>query len=186
MKFCFGDIVVVETNLIGVIVKSWVNKNKTITHEVYVRYFNEIRNYPEETIQRYMVRHKYLSGEEIIWQDNAVNDNIDILCTIDKPTTKIKQNRHSSCRNKLFYSEVVPILKNSKYYNKILCTKAINCLYRADKCTLNEIINITPEELKRIWQLGKATRKYIVDTFRDYVKANNIVDEIITISDYDI
>ena len=50
----------------------------------------------------------------------------------------------------------------------------------------NEIINITPEELKRIWQLGKATRKYIVDTFIDYVKENNIVDEIITVSDYDI
>ena len=73
MKFCFGDIVVVETNLIGVIVKSWVNKNKTITHEVYVRYFNEIRNYPEETIQRYMVRHKYLNDEEIEYQHNAIN-----------------------------------------------------------------------------------------------------------------
>lgn len=85
MKFCFGDIVVVETNLIGVIVKSWSDINtENFSYDVYVRYFNEIRKYPEELIQRYMVRHKYLSGEEIIWQDNAINnrDNSisDIIC----------------------------------------------------------------------------------------------------------
>ena len=40
MKFTFGDIVVIEENLIGVIVKCW-NKNK-FGHEydVYVRNFN--------------------------------------------------------------------------------------------------------------------------------------------------
>ena len=76
MNLCFGDIVVVEGNLIGVIVKSWIEygrnrQNKTIKHEVYVRYWNEIRTYDERVIQRYMVRHKYLSDEEIMYQDNA-------------------------------------------------------------------------------------------------------------------
>jgi hypothetical protein len=32
MKFCFGDIVVVEDNLIGVVVKCWTDK----TYEIYV------------------------------------------------------------------------------------------------------------------------------------------------------
>lgn len=83
MLYCFGDIVVIEENLIGVIVKSYTPKfQKTPqgivqkeegSHDVYVRYFNEIRNYPESRIKRYMVRHKYLEGEEIEWQDNAVN-----------------------------------------------------------------------------------------------------------------
>ena len=73
MKFCFGDIVVVEENLIGVVVKSWCSLNKEIEYEVYVRYFNEIRNYKENQIQRYMVRHKYLNEEEIEYQKNAIN-----------------------------------------------------------------------------------------------------------------
>ena len=78
MKFCFGDIVVVENNLIGVVVKSWCPSlwsNKSPHHDVYVRYFDEIRDYSEDVMQRYMVRHKYLSDEEIVYQDNAVNNN---------------------------------------------------------------------------------------------------------------
>lgn len=73
MNFCFGDIVVVEGNLIGVVVKSWVTSARTVRHEVYVRYFNEIREYEEAVMQRYMVRHKYLSDEEIEYQDEAVH-----------------------------------------------------------------------------------------------------------------
>jgi hypothetical protein len=71
MKFCFGDIVVVDEINIGVIVKSWAGKNPS--HDVYVRMYNGIKNYPEDTIQRYMVRHKYLNEEEIEYQNNAVN-----------------------------------------------------------------------------------------------------------------
>ena len=78
MKFCFGDIVVVEKNLIGVVVRDWIKStydNKLVPHhEVYVRYFNEIRDYSEESMERYMVRHKYLDGNEIIYQSNAVNN----------------------------------------------------------------------------------------------------------------
>lgn len=74
MKFCFGDIVVIEGNLIGVVVKSWINgKDNSHNYDVYVRMYNGIKNYEEFQIERYMVRHKYLSDEEIEWQNNAVN-----------------------------------------------------------------------------------------------------------------
>lgn len=71
MKFCFGDIVVVEENLIGVIVKSWISSENN--YDVYVRSYNRIFNYKESEIERYMVRHKELDEEELEWQANAVN-----------------------------------------------------------------------------------------------------------------
>lgn len=69
MEYCFGDIVVVDDHLIGVVVKSWTNK----THEIYVRNYNSIKTYKESEMQRYMVRHKYLNEEEIEYQYNAIN-----------------------------------------------------------------------------------------------------------------
>ena len=71
MKFCFGDIVVVEGNLIGVVVKSWISRENN--YDVYVRSLNGIVNYAESKIERYMVRHKELDEEELEWQSNAVN-----------------------------------------------------------------------------------------------------------------
>lgn len=44
MKFLFGDIVVVEGNLIGVIVKSWQSLMHGYYYEVYVRNYNCIKN----------------------------------------------------------------------------------------------------------------------------------------------
>ena len=73
MNFCFGDIVIVEDNLIGVVVKSWIRNNKEVRHEVYVRSFNSIKEYAEKDMRRYMVRHKELSDEEIEYQHNAEN-----------------------------------------------------------------------------------------------------------------
>lgn len=73
MKFCFGDIVVVEGAYIGVIVKSWISSQKGVVHEVYVRSYGNIVEYKESDIQRYMVRHKYLSEEELEYQANAIN-----------------------------------------------------------------------------------------------------------------
>lgn len=76
MKFCFGDIVVVEGNLIGVVVKSWITYSKgekIRNYDVYVRIKNTIQNYREEEMQRYMVRHKYLNEEEIEYQHNVIN-----------------------------------------------------------------------------------------------------------------
>lgn len=73
MKFCFGDIVVVEDYLIGVVVKSWFNGKRGYEHEVYVRNYNAIKTYSEANIQRYMVRHKELNEEETEYQLNAVH-----------------------------------------------------------------------------------------------------------------
>lgn len=74
MKFCFGDIVVVEGDSIGVVVKCWCrsSKGKEPTYEVYVRLANKIKTYSESEIQRYMVRHKYLNQEELEYQSNAM------------------------------------------------------------------------------------------------------------------
>ena len=62
---------IVEGNLIGVVVKSWISIENN--YDVYVRSYNRILNYPESDIERYMVRHKELNVEEMEWQTNAVN-----------------------------------------------------------------------------------------------------------------
>ena len=72
MKFLFGDIVVVERYLIGVIVKSWTSSMRGNYYEVYVRNYNRIREYDEEDIERYMVRHKELNEEEMYYQQEAM------------------------------------------------------------------------------------------------------------------
>lgn len=74
MKYAFGDIVVVDGEDIGVIVKCWISiSDHTYNYDVYVRNYNNIETYKEEDIQRYMVRHKYLSDEEKIYQYNAIH-----------------------------------------------------------------------------------------------------------------
>lgn len=77
MKFCFGDIVVVCGNLIGVVVKSWIRhisgeRGAVHEYEVYVRVSCDIKVFREEDMERYMVRHKVLDEEEMEWQRNAV------------------------------------------------------------------------------------------------------------------
>lgn len=66
-KYLFGDIVVVNNLLIGVVVKTWEDR-KGFYYEVYVRMNNEIVSYREEEISRYRVRHKYLNEEELLYQ----------------------------------------------------------------------------------------------------------------------
>ena len=73
MKFCFGDIVVVDDIQIGVVVKCWSENTTGNNYDVYVRSYNVIKNYNEDEIERYMVRHKYLNDEEIEYQYNAIN-----------------------------------------------------------------------------------------------------------------
>ena len=46
---------------------------KEHNYDVYVRSYNAIKNYKEDEIERYMVRHKYLNDEEIEYQYNAIN-----------------------------------------------------------------------------------------------------------------
>jgi len=75
MKYTFGDIVVVDGENIGVVVKSWCKSNKGNPpyYEVYVRMYNAIKDYREDEMERYLVRHKYLSEEEKEYQHNAIN-----------------------------------------------------------------------------------------------------------------
>ena len=67
-KFLFGDIVVVDEMFIGVVVKTWEDK-EGYYYEVYVRSYNTIKEYREEQIERYRVRHKELDEEELGWQN---------------------------------------------------------------------------------------------------------------------
>ena len=56
------------------VVKSWINgKDNSHNYDVYVRMYNGIVNYQEDQIERYMVRHKYLSEEEIEYQYDTVH-----------------------------------------------------------------------------------------------------------------
>lgn len=73
MKLVFGDMVVVEGNMIGVVVKCWSRstRGEEPTYEVYVRMFNRIKEYKASEVERYQVRNKYLSEEEIEWQREA-------------------------------------------------------------------------------------------------------------------
>jgi len=66
--------VIVENDLIGVVVKSFCrsDKDSELNYDIYVRMYNNIKNYPENQVERYMVRNKYLSDEEIEWQKNAI------------------------------------------------------------------------------------------------------------------
>ena len=69
MKFLFGDIVVINKNQIGVIVKTWDKLSINIyEYEVYNRITNQIETYLEKDIERYRVRHKYLNEEEMEYQ----------------------------------------------------------------------------------------------------------------------
>lgn len=76
MQFFFGDIVVVDGENIGVVLKSWEkfgnDGKKYYVHEVYVRMYTSIVEYREDEIERYGVRHKYLSDEEKEYQSRAM------------------------------------------------------------------------------------------------------------------
>lgn len=65
--YLFGDIVVVEEKLIGVVVKTWEDKHG-FYYEIYVRNLNSIESYREESVARYRVRHKELNEEEVYYQ----------------------------------------------------------------------------------------------------------------------
>lgn len=188
MKFCFGDIVVVENNLIGVVVKSWINpknlsvnpKDREVRHEVYVRYFNEIREYPEELIERYMVRHKYLEGEEITWQNNAVNNTIDAL---DEPLTDREREIIMKVlkENPLNYKDgwntplgtIIYDLKPTSR-EKILGVRSYNAFLRARIYTLQDFFNREPFEIKRIRNLGEKSLQYMIKAIFNYCRKNNI------------
>lgn len=54
-KFQFSNVVVVEDNLIGCIVKTWgASKMRGIHYEVYVRSWNCIKEYDEDEINHFV------------------------------------------------------------------------------------------------------------------------------------
>lgn len=64
-RFYFSDIVVVDGDQIGCIVKTWEG-GRGYTYEVYVRSQNGIIEFSETEVQRYIVS-KELSEEEQSW-----------------------------------------------------------------------------------------------------------------------
>ena len=59
MKFQFSNVVIVDGDNIGVIVKSWEGG----THEVYVRYHNGVRTYNERDIKHYVYGKELLDDQ---------------------------------------------------------------------------------------------------------------------------
>lgn len=74
-QITFGDIVVVEEDQIGVVVKVWgtSSQGNEPKLEVYVRNYRSIKEYPLSEVDRYLVRHKELDEQEIEWQENGKN-----------------------------------------------------------------------------------------------------------------
>ena len=63
-KFQFSNVVIVDGNQIGVIVKTWgASKSRGIHYEVYVRSYNGIHEYDEADI-RHFVYDKYIEDDQ--------------------------------------------------------------------------------------------------------------------------
>ncbi len=62
-KFQFSNVVVVDGDNVGVIVKSWHHNDGSYNHDVYVRYHSVIKNYHETEIKHF-VYSKELHDEE--------------------------------------------------------------------------------------------------------------------------
>lgn len=68
-KFQFSNVVVVEENKIGVVVKTWgASAMRGIHYEVYVRSLNSIQEYDEADIKHFVFS-KELSEEEGIFYE---------------------------------------------------------------------------------------------------------------------
>lgn len=76
MKLLFGDIVVVDNDQIGVVVKQWARDNhgNEPQVEVYVRSYNSIHTYPQSKVERYQVRHKELDDDELEYQAMGLSE----------------------------------------------------------------------------------------------------------------
>jgi len=204
MKFCFGDIVVVENNLIGVVVKSWINpknisvspRDREVRHEVYVRYFNEIREYPEDLIERYMVRHKYLEGEEITWQNNAINNTIEALDEpltdkekeiirklIEKNPLNISSREYKEGWNTTIGTIVYDLKPTSR--EKILGVRSYNAFLRSRIYTLQDFFNKEPYEIRKIKNLGEKSLSYMIKAIFNYCNDHNIKTRF-SLKDYGI
>lgn len=72
MKFNFGDIVVVQGDFIGVIVKCWERTTGkdagSFFYDVYVRSFNRIIDYKEDEVERFIYNKELLEEEKINYE----------------------------------------------------------------------------------------------------------------------
>ena len=62
--FNFGNIVMVENGLVGVVVKCWDSSKTGRNYDVYVRSFNGIKGYQENEM-RHFIYDKELSKEDL-------------------------------------------------------------------------------------------------------------------------
>jgi hypothetical protein len=69
-KFQFSNVVVVERDQIGVIVKTWKSQKTGYNYDVYVRSFNAIHNYSENQIDHFIFS-KYLDEDELSFYDKT-------------------------------------------------------------------------------------------------------------------
>lgn len=57
-KFQFGNVVIIEENLVGCIVKTWgaslTGRKRGVHYEVYVRSWNSIKEYDEKEIEHFI------------------------------------------------------------------------------------------------------------------------------------
>lgn len=72
-KFQFSNVVVVDDDLIGVIVKSWEppfgKSEKGYSHDVYVRAYNSIRTYFEAEIKHFVYSKELAEDEHEFYKD---------------------------------------------------------------------------------------------------------------------
>ena len=166
MKFCFGDIVVIDEDQIGVIVKEWNDiQNNNINYDVYVRSYNGILNYKENQIERYMIRHKYLNDEEKEYQEEAIRPSNKI-----EFDTKEYQNKYPISMTQILYSK-----KDLNESEEPIRSRIYNCLSRSRIYTLDDFFKLLPTQVKRLHQLGNKSMKLLIDILTEYCEANNII-----------
>jgi hypothetical protein len=58
-KFQFSNVVVVETDLIGVVVKVWNYNEDDYSYDIYIQKYSIIKNYNEDEIQQFVYSHEF-------------------------------------------------------------------------------------------------------------------------------
>lgn len=70
IKFQFGNVVVVDNDCVGVIVKTWgATDNRQTHYDVYVRYYNAIREYDQDQIKHYVYSKELLDEQHVFYSD---------------------------------------------------------------------------------------------------------------------
>ena len=139
MKFSFGDIVVVDNNFIGVVVKVSNHNSKYKTYYdyfVYVRHLDKVVKYSENKLKRCICISNKQTTEELVQRNKNMFD------------IKIKSLLEDyALKNNISHSTVV---------------RACNCLKSANICSLKVLSEMSLEQIRNIRYLGK--RAYLLIT----------------------